>query len=160
MAEPVIRSLQPADRDWVRKKMVDEWGAEFVVVHGELFHPAELPGFVICAGQELVGLITFRFDGPACEIMTVNTWNAGAGMGGALIDHVRRAALGQDCRRLYLVTTNDNTRALRFYQRLGFTIATVRLNALETSRKLKPGIPLIGEDGIPLRDEIELEMVL
>jgi hypothetical protein len=26
---------------------------------------------------------------------------------------------------------------------------------METARKLKPSIPLIGEDGIPLRDEIE-----
>jgi hypothetical protein len=28
------------------------------------------------------------------------------------------------------------------------------------SRQLKPEIPLTGNDGIPLRDEIELEMLL
>jgi len=33
-------------------------------------------------------------------------------------------------------------------------------NALEVSRKLKPEIPQIGYDGIPLRDEVELEMIL
>jgi hypothetical protein len=31
---------------------------------------------------------------------------------------------------------------------------------VEQSRKLKPEIPLIGNDGIPIRDEIELEMKL
>lgn len=31
---------------------------------------------------------------------------------------------------------------------------------LEEYRKIKPEIPLTGEDGIPIRDEIELEMKL
>jgi hypothetical protein len=31
---------------------------------------------------------------------------------------------------------------------------------MEKSRLLKPEIPLIGNDGIPIRDEIELEMIL
>jgi hypothetical protein len=33
-------------------------------------------------------------------------------------------------------------------------------NALERSRELKPEIPLYGVDGIRIRDEIELEIVL
>jgi ribosomal protein S18 acetylase RimI-like enzyme len=64
------------------------------------------------------------------------------------------------CGRLYLVTTNDNTRALRFYQKRGFTICAVRLNVMDESRKIKPQISLTGEDGIPIRDEIELELEL
>jgi hypothetical protein len=50
--------------------------------------------------------------------------------------------------------------ALRFYQKRGFVLVAVHRNALEQSRKLKPEIPLIGDDEIPLRDEIELEMML
>jgi hypothetical protein len=33
-------------------------------------------------------------------------------------------------------------------------------NALDHARKIKPEIPLIGMDGIPLKHEIELEMIL
>ena len=35
----------------------------------------------------------------------------------------------------------------------------VHPNALARSRELKPSIPEIGLDGIPLRDELELELV-
>jgi len=58
------------------------------------------------------------------------------------------------------MTTNDNTAALRFYQKWGFLLVAVHRNAVEQARKLKPEIPLTGIDGIPLRDEIELEVLL
>lgn len=57
-------------------------------------------------------------------------------------------------------SSNDNLNALRFYQKYGFTLVALYPNALAQSRKLKPQIPLIGNDGIPLRDEIELELDL
>jgi len=34
----------------------------------------------------------------------------------------------------------------------------MRLGAMEVARQLKPSIPFIGEEGIPLRDEIEFEI--
>jgi ribosomal protein S18 acetylase RimI-like enzyme len=155
-----IRPLTPADREWIRGKMVEAWEAEIIVVHKEVFRPAELPGFAACTGEEIVGLLTFRMDEDACEIMTLNSWREGTGIGTALIEAARQAAAREKRRRLFLVSTNDNTRALRFYQKQGFTIAAVRLNVMEQSRKLKPEIPPTGADGIPIRDEIELEIVL
>ncbi|MCH7786707.1 MAG: hypothetical protein IIC22_04260 [Chloroflexi bacterium] len=62
--------------------------------------------------------------------------------------------------QLWVITTNDNLNALRFYQMWGMTIAALRPNALEESRKLKPEIPMTGIDNIPLHDEIELELAL
>jgi len=50
--------------------------------------------------------------------------------------------------------------AQRSYQQRGFVLAAIHRNALEQSRKLKLEIPVVGSDGIPLRDEIELEMML
>jgi RimJ/RimL family protein N-acetyltransferase len=64
------------------------------------------------------------------------------------------------CQRIWLITTNDNMPALRFYQKRGFRLVAVHQNALDYSRTLKPEIPLIGLEGIPLRDEIELEIIL
>lgn len=60
----------------------------------------------------------------------------------------------------FLVTTNDNLNALGFYQKRGFELVKINRNALAETRKLKPNLPLIGMRNIPLRDEIELEMIL
>jgi ribosomal protein S18 acetylase RimI-like enzyme len=82
------------------------------------------------------------------------------GIGTALVEEVAAAAGRSGCRRLWLITTNDNTKALLFYLKAGFTLAAVHAGAVEESRKLKPKIPRIGYEGIPIRDEIELEMEL
>jgi hypothetical protein len=63
-------------------------------------------------------------------------------------------------RRLWLVTTNDNTAALRFYQRAGWELVAFHHNALAQSRVLKPSIPQMGLDSIPIRHELELELPL
>jgi ribosomal protein S18 acetylase RimI-like enzyme len=84
----------------------------------------------------------------------------GIGVGTALIAAVRTIAVRSKCRRVWVITTNDNLHALRFYQRKGFSLVALHPKALDQSRKLKPEIPLIGLDGIPLRDELELEMLL
>ncbi len=155
-----MRPLTPADHDWVSRVMVTEWGAEIVVAHGEVFHPANLPGFAAFVGEEPVGLLTYNIARNECEIVTIDSWRVGLGVGTALIEAARQAAGRAGCGRLFLVTTNNNTHALRFYQKCGFVIAAVRLNAMEESRRLKPEIPLVDEDGLPIRDEIELEMNL
>ena len=60
--------------------------------------------------------------------------------------------------RLWLITTNDNVDALRFYQRRGFRLVAIDRDAVERSRAtLKPGIPRTGLHGIPIRDELTLE---
>jgi hypothetical protein len=57
---------------------------------------------------------------------------------------------------LWLVTTNDNLRALRTYQRQGFVLTELRSGEVSRARLLKPAIPLIGQNEIPMRDELVL----
>jgi ribosomal protein S18 acetylase RimI-like enzyme len=160
MSQFTIRPLTPADRGWVAHRIAESWGAEVVVAHGVLYRPADLSGLAAEAGDEIIGLLTCHIEGKACEIVTLDSWRERLGVGSALIEAARQAARQAGCRRLWLVTTNDNTHALRFYQKRGFTIAAVHVNAIEKSRQLKPEIPLTGMDGIPIRDEIEFEMSL
>ena len=160
MLDYTIRPLAEADREWVRQFSVEHWGDAIVVAHGEVFEPHELPGFAAFEAQRCVGLLTYRIDGRSCEVITIDSLRSGAGVGSALIAEVVAAARANGCTRLYLITTNDNLNALRFYQKRGFVLAALRANALAETRKIKPSIPLIGIDGIPLRDEIELEMWL
>ena len=160
MPEFIIRSLISADRKWVIQRIVESWGAEIAVVHETIYRPADLPGFAAFDGNQAIGLITYHIEGKACEIVTLDSWRESQGVGAALIEAVKQVANQEDCMRLWLVTTNDNTRALRFYQKHGFILGALRVDAVAGSRKLKPEIPLTGQDGIPIRDEIELEMSL
>ncbi len=84
----------------------------------------------------------------------------GIGIGTVLIEKIKIEAKKADCYRLFVVTTNDNLNALKFYQKRGFVFKEVRPNEVERSRELKSNIPSIGEEGLPVRDELELEMGL
>jgi ribosomal protein S18 acetylase RimI-like enzyme len=77
-----------------------------------------------------------------------------------LIEAVVGAARSAGCRRVWLITTNDNLTALAFYQKRGFVLTALHPNAIAESRKLKPEIPLVAENSIPIRDELELELWL
>jgi ribosomal protein S18 acetylase RimI-like enzyme len=155
-----MHPLHSADRDWVAKFITERWGAAIVVGHGVIYRPAELPGFVAIQQNQKVGLLTYHIEGESCEIVTIDSTQPSSGIGTALIEAVKNLARELKCKRLWLITTNDNLKALRFYQKRGFVLVAVHRNALEISRQLKPEIPLIGANGIPLRDEIELEMTL
>jgi ribosomal protein S18 acetylase RimI-like enzyme len=155
-----VRPLSPTDRDWVRCYVAEHWGAEIVVAHGTIYYPAELPGFVADSDGNAAGLVTFHIAGEACEIVTLDSQIEGRGIGTALIEAVKAAAIAVGFRRLWLVTTNDNLHALGFYQKRGFRLVAVHPGRVDAARRLKPEIPLIGNDGIPIRDEIELETVL
>ena len=76
----------------------------------------------------------------------------------ALLDAFRDAALEAGCTRLWLITTNDNLRALELYQRWGMEIVAFHRHAVtEARRHLKPSIPEHGTHGIPIAHELELE---
>jgi N-acetylglutamate synthase-like GNAT family acetyltransferase len=155
-----IRPAEKEDRNWVAQFLDEQWGSTRIVTRGEVYLAHLLPGFIAIKDDARVGLITYRFEGTECEIITINSTVEGGGIGSALIEAVKQAVILEGCKRMWLITTNDNMRALRFYQKRGFHLIAVYPNALEQSRKLKPEIPLFGIDGIPLRDEIELEMRL
>jgi len=90
----------------------------------------------------------------------IATTYRGAGAGTALLDAVVEHARASGWRRLWLITTNDNTDALRLYQRAGWEWVAWHRDAVTDSRALKPELPEIGAHGIAIRHEIELEYPL
>ena len=156
----IIRRIQPEDLPRLRKFWMERWGDDFVVAHGVVYHPDLLDGFLAMDGNDVIGLITLAHSDDGCEIVSLDSLREDKGIGSTLIKEVIKAAREQGCRRLFLITTNDNLRALGFYQKRGFQLVAVHRGAVDESRKIKPNIPLVGENGIPLRDEIELEMSL
>jgi len=156
-----VQKLTESDRGWVQLIFREHWGAEFVVSRGKRHFAADLNGFCACDEQgDRVGLVTYCIDGAECEMVSLNAFTKFGGIGSALVDAVRNVAKSAGCTRLWLITTNDNLNAIRFYQRRGFRLIAVHANAIEISRRMKPSIPEIGSFGIPLRDELEFEMRL
>jgi GNAT superfamily N-acetyltransferase len=151
-----IRPLNQDDRLWSARLIEEHWASTRIVTRGRVHCANKLPGFAAIQNGRPIGLVTYRIEGYECEIVTMNSLTERLGVGTALLNAVETVAA--KCRRLWLVTTNDNTYALRFYQKRGFRIVAVHCNALERSRELKPEIPLYGVDGIRIRDEIELEI--
>lgn len=158
-----IRAITSNNHAWVENFMTEEWGAAPQAVRGQLFYPHALPGLIAEDDEaHIVGIATYRQLDPAtCELATLNSLRVGLGIGGALINAVADTAKAQGCTKLVVVTTNDNWQALRFYQRRGFVLSAVRIGAVNRSRQtLKPQIPLLSNDDIPIRDELELELNL
>ncbi len=160
MNEIEIKTLGNRYQAWVNQILLDEWGSNEMVSRGVIHQVDKLPGFVALVDSQPNGLITYNIEGEQCEIVTLNSLLPRQGVGRGLVNAVRNIALSKGCKRIWLITTNDNTYAFKFYQKLRFTVAAYHLGAIEESRKLKPGIPHIGLNGIHIRDEIELEMVL
>jgi len=139
-----IRRLTSDDLPRLRQFWKENWGDEFVMAHGVIYHPDALEGFVACDGDEWLGEITYTFSSDECEIVSLDSLREGQGVGKELIDRVVVEARQQNCKRVFLITTNDNLHALGFYQKRGFELAAVHRGAVNESRKVKPGIPLIG----------------
>jgi ribosomal protein S18 acetylase RimI-like enzyme len=152
-----LRRLTREDLPRLREFWIERWGSDEMIVHGEIFRPEMLDGFVAGDWQ---GVVTSVVRGADCEIISLDSLREGQGIGSKLIEAVAAEARKQTCRRVFLITTNDNLRALRFYQKRGFELVAVHRGAVNEARRIKPGIPLTGNDGIPIRDEIELEMIL
>ncbi|PKO01900.1 MAG: GNAT family N-acetyltransferase [Chloroflexi bacterium HGW-Chloroflexi-5] len=151
-----ILPLDSGDFEQVKEIIIKEWGSDYVIIHGDIIHPAELPGYKVMDDEKLVGLVTCLIKGQECEIVTLNSFREGEGIGDALIQVVESYALSHQCKTCKLVTTNDNLNALGFYQRRGFYISEVSPGAVDEARKVKISIPLAGENGISIHDEITL----
>jgi ribosomal protein S18 acetylase RimI-like enzyme len=155
-----LRRLLSTDLPRLRQFWIEHWDGEEMITRGRVHRPEQLEGFVVEDGSEWVGLLTFFIEDGECEVTSLDSLREGQGIGSQLIDKAIEEARSHRCRRLFLITTNDNLNALGFYQKRGFEIVSIYRGAVHESRKQKPGIPWIGYNNIPLRDEIELEILL
>ena len=118
-----------------------------------------LDGFICETDGRSIGCALWNEEDGNGELVIILTTYRGVGAGIALLDAVVAHARESGWQRLWLVTTNDNSHALRWYQRRGFVLAALRRDAVTVARQtLKPEIPLVGLDAIPIRDELELEL--
>ncbi|WP_342360830.1 GNAT family N-acetyltransferase [Terrarubrum flagellatum] len=137
------------------------WFASFMIAGGQRFDPADVELLVVDdAGGHRVGVATFTRAGDALLLITLDAEEKRRGIGFSLIWTLRKIARERSLKVIKVSTSNDNLDALGFYQRLGFRIRSVRRDAMDEVRQLKPGIPRVADNGIPISDEIELDILL
>ena len=154
------RDINSHDLEWVREILTDAWASTQVVSRGTVHVADKLPGIVAMINGEALGLLTYSITGSDLEIVTLNALRQREGIGSGLIAELERIARRENCLRIWVITTNDNTDAVSFYEAQGFRIVAVHRDAIKQSRRLKPEIPMTGIDGVPITDEIELEKIL
>ena len=160
-----IAPIKPEDRDWLIQSITAAFGERNIARKSELIDASTLDGLIARNDGEEIGHVTWREDETGLEVVSIVTETGLGrrqvkGAGQALMQAALDEAKHRGARRLWLVTTNDNIPAIHFYQKWGMTIHTVYIGASETARGLKPSLPQEGFDGLPIRDEIEFELVL
>ncbi len=158
--EFIIREISSSDREYIFSRISESWGSCLVASKGRLHDTRLLKGFVASSGKSIKGVVIYRVENSDCEIVVLNSFAESKGIGKALVLQILKTAKTERCRRVWLITTNDNTKAIRFYQKNGFEMKALHKDAINLSRKLKPEIPWTGNDGIPIKHEIEFEKIL
>lgn len=153
----VASPLTGDDWEWLRNLWLNEWGGETMVSKGKTHHFQDLDAVIAWTDGVRVGAATYNLGTDGCELMSINATVRGLGVGSALISSVEQALQKAGIGRIWLITSNDNLDALRFYQRRGYRISAVYPNAVDEARKHKPTIPQVGYYKIPIHDELELE---
>jgi len=156
----IIRKIKNSDRHWIRSVFNNFWGGDTMVTKGVIHKINDLDGFIATLNKEKAGLITYKIIDGDLEIVSVNSLKENKGIGSALLDTVITLARKQKIKRVWLITTNDNIDALKFYQKRNFSLKKIYPGTVKLSRELKSSIPLTGDYGIPIKDEIELEITL
>jgi ribosomal protein S18 acetylase RimI-like enzyme len=117
----------------------------------------ELPAYVAADDGTIVGAVSYRCAGSVLNLVMLNVlpqWR-GRGVVTELITAVLQEARARGVERVFVTVTNDDLPGLGLYQRLGFTITGVLVDRLTEKGRVEPGF-----DGIPVRDEIQLELRL
>lgn len=154
-----VRPAGPDDREALYALAMHFWGKKTEVdAFGQRYDLLSLPAIVACADDDVVGALSYVVEDDRLHIVALHIMldYQGRGIGRALVQEIIGQARREGLARVVLVTSNDNLPALYCYQRLGFLLvdlvpsALVRLHGGE-----EPGVA-----GIPVRDEIQLELPL
>jgi GNAT superfamily N-acetyltransferase len=159
-ASVTMEHVQARHAGFLKCMLEEHWGSTLIVVKGHSRDAMLLPGIVVKYGDEYAGLGIYQIHQRDCEIVCLAVTRQWQGIGTYICNAIEANAREHKCERLWGITTNDNIDALRFYQCRGFALCALYPNAVRSARLLKPSIPLVGNYGIPICDEIEFEKAL
>lgn len=143
-------------RPEIKSFFIKNWNTDFMISRGRLHKVEALDGFVAMNRNEIIGLITYCIDNNELEIVSLDSLIENIGVGSKLVSQLLNDPALKSLDRIWLITTNDNLNALKFYQKRSFCINNIYINAVAEARSIKPSIPEKGYYNIPIQHEIEL----
>lgn len=152
--------INSLNRDLINEFIKQHWYTTTMIIRGKEIDMTKTEGFYFKESENIIVLITYIVYDNVLEITSLDNLQERQGIDSKLIETVIHEARERKLQKIVLITTNDNINAIRFYQKRGFDMAHLFRNTMDISRKLKPEIPLIGENSIPLRHEIEFELFI
>ncbi|MGL5315052.1 MAG: GNAT family N-acetyltransferase [Peptostreptococcaceae bacterium] len=156
----LIKAISPENRNEANEFIISKWNSTNIAIRGRIFDTSTMDGFILYETNTIIGLVTYRIDEYECEIMTLDSIKENQGYGTILLNKVIEAASYTECTKVKLITTNDNVNAFAFYQKRGFDLVCVYPYTVEYARRLKPSIPMFGDNNIPIKHELEFEIKL
>jgi ribosomal protein S18 acetylase RimI-like enzyme len=160
MKDMSVNRAGQEDRPWVLETIEREWHGPLIERADEFVDARDLEADIAYQDGERVGLSTLLITNTFIEVVTLNSFRQGQGIGTALLNFAETTARQLGLEDVRLFTTNDNLHALGFYQKRGFRLWKIHRDTMTRARKVKPEIPLIGRSGILVADEIELRLTL
>lgn len=157
---PAFQIRPMTDRHALEEMLRLRWSDGTLFVRGRLLSPQDVEAFGAYLDDRLHGVVTWRVEDGTLYMLTLNNITDRRGVAVALLDTMVQMGRKKGFPFMRALLTNDNVAGLRFYQRRGFRIVAVHPGVIDMMRHLKPSIPAMGAHNIPLRDEIELEIVL
>ncbi len=158
-----IRAKVPSDQEQIKRELTRHWGSTQIWSVARGFDADQIPALIAEIDGAFAGLATYDFHpgGYQCEVITLSAAIENAGVGAALLDAVEAEARKAGCARIFLTTTNDNIRAIRFYQKRGWDLCALHRGIVDLVRdRFKPETPRVGLEGLPIRHELEFEKLL
>jgi N-acetylglutamate synthase-like GNAT family acetyltransferase len=155
-----IRLKSRSDNARIVQYIKNNWGGDFLLSKGKKHYCDNLQGLIAEGDYSISGLCLFAIDIDELEIVLIEAFKENQGVGSALIKEIENIAAENQIKRIWLVTTNDNLNAMRFFLKKGFSFKRIERNLIEEYRGQKPSIPIVGNYGIPILDELEFEKIL
>lgn len=151
-----IKEINIYNRNIINTIMINNWGATEIILRNKIIDGTKSKGFIAEDNNKMVGFLLYDINDDICEIIALYSFIEKKGIGTFLLNKIKEIATLKKCERIVVITTNDNLIALKFYQKRGFFLSKLYCNAFDNIRKIKPNLPKLGENNIPLNDEIEL----
>ena len=155
-----VKNIGLEERQKINNFILKRWFSLEMILRGKIVDLKNINGFYMENGNNIIGLITYIIIDFSLEIISLDSVYENKGIGSLLINKIKAFANECNLKNIIVITTNDNLRALGFYQKRGFILNKVFFDSIKQARKLKPEIPIKNKNGILIRDEIELKLSL
>jgi len=154
-------TVGPGSAETIAEVWRERWSGETIYTPYGTFAPDAVTVLAARdADGRLLGALAYALPGGEGVVVSINAFLDGIGVGTGLLEAMIAEVLDTGATTVRASLTNDNVRAYAFFQKRGFRLVRIRAGAIAEVREKKPSIPLYAPNGLPIRDYVDVELVL